>query len=267
MILSTSKVIKWDTVDLDPASTPKLTDPIWDSEVIDSWKRLHWCQSHLNTVVHITNIMSFFAITAAVELQIQPDLASEPLIIAYVVTTCLLVGTTIIVKIGSSTILPHIEAVSGMGSNSSEVFTSPHDQLFDHICIICFLGQTFAPFLFCMDLILIAWIKFAHFAIEAPMAVTAIIVPVQVVISLFGYIMIRRIQRFREEHRIYLNRGPTRRYSEIAETWNENEDELEVGHHSEDSSLLASYRTNTSYGAVLGSDDVFNQCKVLVDMH
>lgn len=118
------------------------------------------------------------------ELQIQADLASEPMIIAYVVTTCLLVGTTILVKIGSSTILPHIEAVSGMGIEcSTEVFNSPHDQLFDQISIICFMGHTLAPFLFCMDLILITWIKFAHLAIEAPMAATAIIVPVQVMFT------------------------------------------------------------------------------------
>lgn len=75
---------------------------------------------------------------------------------------------------------------------------------------------------------------------------------------------LRRIWKFKEEHQVYLNFGPTRRYSEIAETWDEDEEEDQVLR--EDTSLLQSYKSNTSYGALLG-DKNLAQCKVLVDMH
>lgn len=80
--------------------------------------------------------------------------------------------------------------------------------------------------------------------------------------------MVRRVRKFREEHEICLNRGPTRRYSEIAETWDEADSDGRKS-PTEGSALLGSnsYRSDTSYGATIIRDDVFTQCKVLLNFH
>ena len=81
----------------------------------------------------------------------------------------------------------------------------------------------------------------------------------------------RRVLKFKDEHKSYLHHGPTRRYSEIAETWDEDldlEENSNYGNDKEDKSLLTnSYRSNTSYGAVVSENENVLQCKVLVDMH
>jgi hypothetical protein len=84
-----------------------------------------------------------------------------------------------------------------------------------------------------MDLILVAWIKFTHFSIEAPIAVAIIIVPVQLAILLFGRVMYKRAMRWKVKGGFHLL--PDRRYSQIAEMWDEDEDEMEFD---EESGLL-----------------------------
>jgi hypothetical protein len=80
-----------------------------------------------------------------------------------------------------------------------------------------------------------------------------------------GNVLLRRIWHYKKEHRTYINFGPTRRYSEIAEMWDEEEGEEDIVR--EDLSLL-SYASNTSYGAVLTRhNSAFTDYKVMVDMH
>jgi hypothetical protein len=63
-LIGQNKVIKWKlSEDLDVES---LEEVAWtEREVSECWKRLYWCHSHLNTVSHMTTLMSFFAIVSS----------------------------------------------------------------------------------------------------------------------------------------------------------------------------------------------------------
>jgi hypothetical protein len=127
-----------------------------------------------------------------VELQINDEDANPALLIAFVITTALLVATSMIAVIIATCILPHIQAVAKMAL-ISEVNRSPHENMSVLIDISWVLANTASLFFFTLDIILLCWIKFTYFSRAAPIAATAIMGPVLLIILLFGIIFYRKI--------------------------------------------------------------------------
>lgn len=170
------------------------------------------------------------------------------LIITFVSTSSMLVAITVLVKVVSAFILPHLDMMAEMSVKES--LSSPHDQIINWIFFTCFLGTCVAPVLFCLDLILIAWIKFPKYSKNAPVAVTAIIAPMIGIIFLFGIVLYRQMSHFKFT-KFYRPIHPNRRYSEIAEDWEHDSTSLSsVSSLEENSYLMKSHCSVTSYGAV-----------------
>lgn len=89
----------------------------------------------------------FFNIkVATVELQINDD-ANPALLTAFVITTALLVGTSMMAVMISTCILPHIQAVAKM-SNVSLVGQSPHERMTFLVDLSWVLANTASLFFF-----------------------------------------------------------------------------------------------------------------------
>lgn len=72
-----------------------------------AWRRLHVSKAKLAGVGEIATFLAGFAVVATVELQINDD-ANPVLLLAFTVTTALLVCTTMMSIMISTCILPHI---------------------------------------------------------------------------------------------------------------------------------------------------------------
>lgn len=103
------------------------------------------------------------------ELQINDDDVRPPLLIAFVVTTALLVGTCMIAITISTCVLPHLESVAKT-SNISGANQSPHDKMQRLIDISWILTNSASLFFFTLDVILMCWIKYTYFTIGASIA-------------------------------------------------------------------------------------------------
>ncbi|CAG7816211.1 unnamed protein product [Allacma fusca] len=159
-----------------------------------SWRRLHLSKSKLSGVAEMASFMAGFAVVATVELQINDDGTSPYLLTAFVVTTSLLVATSMMTIMISTCILPQLDAVSKMSKcPSDEILRSPHDALIRFIDLSWILANTVSLFLFTLDVILVCWVKFTHFSLEASIAATAIMSPVLLIILIFGVIFYRKI--------------------------------------------------------------------------
>ncbi|ODM96876.1 Sodium/potassium/calcium exchanger 5 [Orchesella cincta] len=182
---------------------------------------------------------------AAVDLKLPEGKTNPDLVTAFVATTCLLVAITVIVKVVSTLILPHLDMMAELSVMEAE--SAPHDQLINWIFCTCLMGHTVAPVLFCLDFILISWIQFPIHSTEAAMAVTAIMSPLIVVIIMFGFVLYQQMKQFKiAEFRPF----PNRRYSELADNWDKDSFDLSDGSSDEESQLIKSQCSVTSYGAV-----------------
>ncbi|CAL8113420.1 unnamed protein product [Orchesella dallaii] len=210
-----------------------------------SWKRLHWCRSKVTSAFEIASLMAMFSLIAAVELKLPEDKTNPDLVTAFVSTTCLLVATTVIVKVVSTLILPHLDTMAELSVREAE--SAPHDQLINWIFCTCLLGHTVAPVLFCLDFILISWIQFPMHANEAAMAVTAIMSPLIVIIIMCGFVLYQQMNQFKITEFLPF---PNRRYSELADDWNRESNDVSDASSDEESQLIKSQCSMTSYGAI-----------------
>ncbi|XP_021966293.2 calcium release-activated calcium channel protein 1 isoform X2 [Folsomia candida] len=170
-----------------------------DQEVVHtaeylSWRKLHLAKSKLSNVCEMASFMAGFAVVATVELQINDEDANPALLVAFVVTTALLVGTSMMAIMISTCLLPHIQAVAKM-SLISQVGQSPHERMAHLVDLSWVMANTASLFFFTLDVILLCWIKFTYFSPAASIAATAIMGPVLVIILLFGVAFYRKITK------------------------------------------------------------------------
>jgi len=114
---------------------------------------------------------------------VSDDLHASPnLVTAFVTVTCSLVGLTVFTRLVAASTLPQLESVLEVGETYArwDSHRAPHDALLGIVESACVAGQSVAPFLFCTDLILLAWIKFESISPIAPIAATIILIPTQV---------------------------------------------------------------------------------------
>lgn len=257
-----------------------------------SWKRLHWCRSKVQSALQVTSLMAMFSLVSIIKHNIHEEGAMKfklvkdthflkialvelplpleekythpNLVIGFVATSSTLIAITVVVKVISAFILPHLDSTVEM--SETESLNSPHDQIINWIFWTCILGHTVAPTLFCLDLILISWIKFPKYAKDAPLAVTAILVPMIVVILLFGGILCRQMNQFQVKNSS-LHGFPNRRYSEIAEDWEMGSTSLSSSSFvDEESQLIKSHNSVTSYGAVAQHEFIGSPSSVFADV-
>lgn len=103
---------------------------------------------------------------ATVELQINDGDVRPPLLLAFVITTALLVGTCMTAIVIATCVLPHLESVAKTAEVSA-AHLSPHDEMTRIIDISWILTNTASLFLFTLDVILMSWIKFTYFTTVA----------------------------------------------------------------------------------------------------
>ena len=121
------------------------------------------------------------------ELQIQPC-TNEFLLTSFAVTTALLVSSTMLSIMICTCILPHVEAIAKL--NTLDLASqSPHDLLIFYIDLSWVLANTVSIFLFILDVVLLCWIKFPT---VPAICITAIMIPVLVLLCFFGVIFYRQ---------------------------------------------------------------------------
>lgn len=120
------------------------------------------------------------------ELDIHRSVGSN-LLVAFSVTTALLVSTTMLSIMIVTCVLPHIDAVAKLNSYSL-IKESPHDTLAYYIDLAWFLANTASIFLFILDVILLSWIKFHK---TEAICVTAIMIPVLLLLCIFSVVFYR----------------------------------------------------------------------------
>ncbi|CAL8139890.1 unnamed protein product [Orchesella dallaii] len=155
------------------------------------WKRLQVSKAKLSGVGEIATFLAGFAV-ATVELQINDD-ANPYLLVAFTVTTALLVCTTMMSIMISTCILPHIAVVAKIGPPHASPDESPHDRMRFFIDFSWVLANTISIFLFTLDVILLCWIKYTYFSMAASIAATVIMIPVLFGILIFGIIFYRSV--------------------------------------------------------------------------
>lgn len=139
---------------------------------------------------------------AAVDLKINPDTKNEPLIIAMVIVTSLLVAITMVVKFMASNILPSIQFIAEL-DGLEEIHRSPHEHLIYFINIAWIFANIICPCLFAIDLGLLCWLQFELIAFEAALAATGIIIILVIVFLIFGIIFLKQkipYKRKRNQH-------------------------------------------------------------------
>ncbi|ODM93685.1 Calcium release-activated calcium channel protein 1 [Orchesella cincta] len=156
-----------------------------------AWRRLQVSKAKLSGVGEIATFLAGFAV-ATVELQINDD-ANPFLLLAFTVTTALLVCTTMMSIMISTCILPHVIVVAKVGHPNAQPHESPHDQMRFFIDLSWVLANTISIFLFTLDVILLCWIKYTYFSFTASVAATAIMIPVLLGILVFGIIFYRNV--------------------------------------------------------------------------
>jgi calcium release-activated calcium channel protein 1 len=129
---------------------------------------------------------------ATVELQINDD-ANPYLLSAFTVTTALLVCTTMMALMISTCVLPYIQVVAKLSPSHAQAKESPHDEMMWFIDLSWVLANTISIFLFTLDVVLLSWIKFTYFSVTASIAATVIMIPVLILILIFGIVFYRQI--------------------------------------------------------------------------
>jgi len=127
-----------------------------------------------------------------VELQINAD-ANPYLLSAFTIVTALLVCTTMLALMISTCVLPYIQVISKLGPSQVKACESPHDEMMYFIDLSWVLANTISIFLFILDVILLSWIKFKIFSVTASVAATLIMIPVLIIILIFGIVFYRKI--------------------------------------------------------------------------
>lgn len=124
---------------------------------------------------------------ATVELDVSKT-SSDLLLVAFTVTTAILVSTTMFSILIATCLLPHIDAVTKL--NSIDIAKdSPHDDLIWYIDLAWFLANTVSICLFILDVVLLSWIKFKTLP---AICITSIMIPVLLLLCVFSMIFYRQ---------------------------------------------------------------------------
>jgi len=242
--------------------------------------------SYLKKFVYKFSFACFKA--AAVELKLVEGETSEGLIIALVVTTALLVAVMMVVKTVTCSMIPYLESVASV-SIVRDVNRSPHEVMIHVINVTWLIGTVFLPGLFVTDLIIMTWIKFSFFAVEAAYAATFILLPLLIIILAFGIVFLKQTIT-PDKACILLSKGnknydknslpqfttaeagigkagrkesdpdSVSSYSSFGTNWSS-------GYGEEDLMLLAGNRfpIYTSYGATLPTTNLYNPIMALIE--
>ncbi|XP_071477126.1 calcium release-activated calcium channel protein 1-like [Diadema antillarum] len=172
-----------------------------------NWRKLYLSRAKLKAASRTSALLAGFAMVAMVEVDLQVGGTNgqnngreyDPLMIAFSINTTLLVVIHMAALLISTCILPNIEAVSNV-HNVNAVKESPHNSLAFYIEMSWAFSTILGIFLFLVEIILLAWVKFGMANFEkAAWAATAITVPVLVVLVVFAFHFYRKLVSHKTE--------------------------------------------------------------------
>lgn len=171
-------------------------------------KKLSDC---LNDGISSQKILIYYLVlyfqVAMVEIQIGENIP-EALLIAFSICTTLVVAVHLLALMISTCILPNIEAVANMHS-SVVVMESPHDKMHWYIELAWMFSTGLGILLFLAEMAILVWVRFYDSvstkkhdsatngtvtrSYAAPIASTAIIVPVIVIFLVFAFVFYHKL--------------------------------------------------------------------------
>lgn len=168
-----------------------------------SWRRLHLSRSKLRASHSTSALLSGFALIAMIELNFEVgpnDAIPHGLFIAFGVCTTLVVVVHLMALLISTCILPHIEAVSHLGTSGAG--ESPHEKFRVYIELSWGFSTGLGIFLFLAELGLVAWIRFHNLyegSDEVAIACTVILIPTLVAFVGFALFFYRKLALYHIE--------------------------------------------------------------------
>ncbi|KAK2703897.1 calcium release-activated calcium channel protein 1-like isoform X2 [Artemia franciscana] len=156
------------------------------SPSFQSWKKLHTSRAQLKAVSNISALLAGFAMVAMVEINLQDNLP-DALYIAFASCTTVLVVMHTLALMISTCILPHVDTIAGL-KRADLVDESPHEMLRSYIQLAWVLSTVTGIVLFMVEVVLLCWVQFYSYSINAAYASTGIVLPS---LLIFGYMALK----------------------------------------------------------------------------
>ena len=116
-----------------------------------------------------------------VEIQLDAH-TPEALLIAFSVTTTILISVHVFALMISVCVLPNIESVA----NSHTIKDSPHEKLHSFIEMAWIFSTGLGTLLFLAEIAILAWVKFWSYSQKAAIAASVVLVPVCILFVMFA---------------------------------------------------------------------------------
>ena len=144
-------------------------------------------------------LIMFYLQISMVEVQLEHNIP-QGLLIAFSVTTTILISIHVFALMISVCILPNIESVSNIHQQGTQmVQESPHERLHMHIEIAWIFSTGLGTLLFLAEIAILAWVKFFNYSKAAAIAASAVLVPVCIVFVWFAIHFYRTLVQHKYE--------------------------------------------------------------------
>lgn len=161
-------------------------------ESVYHWKILHLSRAKLKASSRTSALLSGFAMVAMVEIQIdhgpEPEnQIPEGLLIAFAITTVLLISVHMLALMISTCILPNVEAIANLPYQKQKtVFESPHLSMNSIVDVAWWFSTVLGILLFLVEIMILCWVKFYVFTKTAAWVATAILIPIMLIFMSFA---------------------------------------------------------------------------------